>query len=919
MKVIVVGSGFGGAIAACRLAQAGFDVTILERGRRFEQGDFPNLPDDSSVLPDERRWSWDLDQGLWEVLDLGGLVSVQAAGYGGGSLVYANVHLRPPRAVFDERWPATLRGRTALDPFFDLAASMLEVAPVTEHPAFHAEIAKGSQLANAARRLGRDVFHPPLALRYAPSGPNQHGVEQGRCTGCGACCTGCPQRAKNTLDLNYLALAERWGARAVTQCEVLELVELGARGWLVRCFDHLETRRRKFRADAVFLCAGAINSTRLMLHSKLLRRRRALGAGYHPGAGAIGVVYGTTHPQRPSVGPAISTSLVEWSGDSAFFLLQDGGYPKPLDRLVGVLRASAWLNRNRRTRAQHSDIEPPPLPPVRPLLGRSSVPLVSSRAASVLDAVLAAAREGSFRDAAPDALRTFTAKFAHGLEAPLRLSSTSGLLVELRARPPVLATLRSTVSSALDALVERVPLAQRSMGNVAVRALLATGRFRPAGIAARLAGYESDATGRRAVLLAMGCDAVAGVLRYDRRRRRMRAELDMAELLPGYARQEAAMRRVASELGGELRTNPAMDFLRKPLAVHNQGGCRMSDDAEQGATDACGKVHGTDGLYILDGSLLSASVGVNPSATIAAIAERGVLAFIRRYQPDWPDASAGGEEYRRQCERAGAWAAHARARDWALEPPAPRAAVRVPLGSSLGVEFTETLSGYYGATRSAPKTRERFLALEARGRPGWPVKLRLDNRVDDVAAFFADPTHTLRVGGTLHLRLPGHAASATFPITGGSMRLLTRDLARPAAEDGEEARRIDYRLPFADGATRWLLSGTKRIARTSSFEAWRQTSTLSFTLTRMVHDEGPGVIEGAGCVRVGLRAFVFETVPSLRAVRAPHATTEPGQEAWVVAEFAAFFFGTLQRIYLPALRTAVERSRGGRSLQQGKP
>src|SRR5690606_25134544 len=126
-EAIVIGSGFGGAVAACRLAQAGFAVLILERGRRFEKDDFPALPTAPALLPDLRRWVWQTDQGLWDLQDLEEIPSVQAAGYGGGSLIYANVHLRPPAAIFERGWPKIYRDPATLAPFFDLAGYMLDV------------------------------------------------------------------------------------------------------------------------------------------------------------------------------------------------------------------------------------------------------------------------------------------------------------------------------------------------------------------------------------------------------------------------------------------------------------------------------------------------------------------------------------------------------------------------------------------------------------------------------------------------------------------------------------------------------------------------------------------------------------------------------------------------------------------------
>jgi cholesterol oxidase len=268
-EVTVVGSGFGGAVAACRLAQAGMQVLLIERGRRFEAQDFPALPADSALLPDTKHWAWQGDHGLWDIEDLEELVSVQAAGYGGGSLIYANVHLRPPPEVFEDKWPNGYQG-TSLDRFFDLAAYMLDVAPITESPLFH-QLVKTDQLRKAADRLGRGdaFFHPPLAVNYT-SKENAHGKVQKECNGCGRCCTGCPETAKNTLDYNYLAVAEKHGARVRTQFEVVDIEELGSdAGWHLSCIDHLQAEHWIVKTKALFLCAGAVHSSRLLSRAAL--------------------------------------------------------------------------------------------------------------------------------------------------------------------------------------------------------------------------------------------------------------------------------------------------------------------------------------------------------------------------------------------------------------------------------------------------------------------------------------------------------------------------------------------------------------------------------------------------------------------------------------------------------------------------
>ena len=128
LDAIVVGSGFVGAVAAARLAQAGLRVAILERGRRWPRGSFPR--DDTDL---KTGWLWQAGGGLFDIRWLDRMLSVQAAGWGGGSLVYANVFARPSDETFRPYWPLSY-SRATLDRYFDLAAHMLEVRPIQADP-----------------------------------------------------------------------------------------------------------------------------------------------------------------------------------------------------------------------------------------------------------------------------------------------------------------------------------------------------------------------------------------------------------------------------------------------------------------------------------------------------------------------------------------------------------------------------------------------------------------------------------------------------------------------------------------------------------------------------------------------------------------------------------------------------------------
>jgi choline dehydrogenase-like flavoprotein len=361
--VIVIGSDFAGAVTACRLAEAGLHVCILERGRRFDPGqDFPvypkpidpNVPSDAPedgrdvVQPDVSRMFWKLGKGVWDLRDLDDVLVGQAAGYGGGSLIYANVHLRPPKDTFDDRWridgcadgkqPYHERGQ--LDPYFDLAAKMLEVTPL---PHWYADIPKRVQLKRAASDLNRwqkdersDVeekvdepylrtISTPLAVNFGkePGGSDEEKPKgsddepRGVCDLKGNCCLGCKQGAKNTLDLNYLYRAEEAGAEVRTLAEVIwiERPSQNGRRFRVEYHDHREGGATK-QADAnyVFLCAGAVNTTELLMRChearKLTLTGHGLGTRFHPNQDALSAVFDCDEPQELDRGPTITSTLL---------------------------------------------------------------------------------------------------------------------------------------------------------------------------------------------------------------------------------------------------------------------------------------------------------------------------------------------------------------------------------------------------------------------------------------------------------------------------------------------------------------------------------------------------------------------------------------------------------------------------------
>jgi len=266
--VVIIGSGFGGSVAALRLTEKGYKVAVLEAGRRFADKDFP-------------KTSWRLSKflylprlglrGIQRIHVLPDVLVLAGAGVGGGSLVYANTLYKPPASYFaDKQWNQITDWDSELSPWYDQASRMLGVA---SNPYFSPSDEAMKEVADQMR-VGHTFKLAPLGVYFGDGngvkskdpffggvGPDRDG-----CLQCGGCMTGCRHNAKNTLPKNYLGLAEKAGAMVFPEHTVIKTEQLSDGSWQVtaRKSSAWFGGRRKFTSAQVVVAAGTFNSQKLM-------------------------------------------------------------------------------------------------------------------------------------------------------------------------------------------------------------------------------------------------------------------------------------------------------------------------------------------------------------------------------------------------------------------------------------------------------------------------------------------------------------------------------------------------------------------------------------------------------------------------------------------------------------------------------
>lgn len=529
--VVVIGSGFGGSVAALRLAEKGYDVLVYEAGPRREDADFA-------------KTSWDVRNYLWapklkcfgvqRIHTLPDAVILAGAGVGGGSLNYANTLYVPPEPFFrDRQWAHITDWQDELLPHYGVAKRMLGV--VDENPC---DGPVEQLMRDAARDLGvESTFRKtPVGVFFGEAGKTVadpyfggEGPERTGCTECGNCMVGCRDGAKNTLMKNYLPLAERAGARIEPMRTVVDLEPLGDdgdEGWRVtteRTGAWVRKDRRTVEARHVVVAAGTWG-TQSLLHTmqnegRLPRMSRTLGE--------------LTRTNSEELGGA---ALVD--------------VPKGVDLTKGVAITSSFHV------DEHTHVE--------------------------------------------------NVRYGKGSNA---MGFFSTLLVPGDAKSRVVTFLRQFFARPFTLLRAVVP---RGWSERTIIALVMQTRDNSLDVSAKRTRRGWKLTSKQG-----------------------HGEPNPSWIPGGHAAIHAMTKRLAALTGREAIPGGTWNELFEiPMTAHFLGGAPISDSPETGVIDAYHRVHGYPTMSIVDGTAVSANLGVNPSLTITAQAERAFSLWPAKGETD---------------------------------------------------------------------------------------------------------------------------------------------------------------------------------------------------------------------------------------------------------------------------------------------
>lgn len=792
VDAVVVGSGFGGSVAALRLAEAGQSVVLMERGKPYPPGSFARSPSEMG------RNFWDPDRGLYGLFDawtFRGTEGLVSSGLGGGSLIYANVLLRKDEKWFVnespipgggyENWPFT---RADLDPYYDAAEAMLQPVP---YP--YRDTAKTMAMEKSAANLGLSITRPPIAVTFA-AGPGQepvtnralplpaygsiHGPNTVRttCTLSGECDIGCNAGAKNTLDHNYVSAAAFKGADVRTFHDVRGIRPLDQGGYEVRYVVHQPDRQGELLTERIIHCrrlllgAGTFGTNFLLLRNRgsLPALSDAMGTRFSGNGDLLTFIMAAKTPAtnggRPGVrtltgskGPVITTAIRvpdsnDDDGDGRGYYVEDAGYPAFMNWLIETAQLRTTIKRTVKVAGQ------------------------------------------LFKDRLFDAGRSnVSADLAAALGDGHLSSSSVPLLGMGRDIPDGVMTLRDgrlAIAWTMATSQEYFGRVRRTMESIAKDL---DGDFvdNPLWWAKRvitvhpIGGAPAGRHPGEAV-----CDPYGEVFGY-----------------PGLFVVDG------SAMPGPVGANPSLTiaaFAERTCARINEQN-EQADRAGRGGInpgDAAGAQREAAGAVVDVGSVAPRALAPDATKGKAAPPEQPASA-----SPETASRSLGAPENATSSSKA------------------------------TSVRFTEQMHGWFSPGVTDPERGRRLGRDRSR-----KIMFELTIIAEDIDAFVADPAHPAKAEGYVLADYFG----GRMPVERGWFNLFVKD----KSDDGVPARRMLYRLWLRDpGGTPFTFTGHKLIHHETGLDVWPDTTTLYATILRGHVPPGaaepdPDGVAGAGILYI---------------------------------------------------------------------
>jgi cholesterol oxidase len=537
---IVVGSGFGGSVSALRLSEKGYRVAVMEMGRRWAPEDLPTT-------------SWSLNRWFWRPsLALRGFFSMRyfrhvtilhGCAVGGGSITYACTMLRPPDKVWGcGSWKGLADWTSEMPQHYDTASRMLGVIEnriLGPSDKLLRRVANEIGIGNTFYRTSVAILQSPEGVPAGTTMPDPffggEGPERTTCQGCGGCMMGCRHGAKNTLDLNYLYLAEKRGTQVFAETKVVDVRPLnriadGSAGYEVHTVDSLRRvsrNRRRFTCRGIVFAASSLGTMELLFSLK----------------------------DKGSL-PAISDQLGKYVRTNSESLIGVRVPRSPDDLSKGVaIGSGVYID-------EHTHIEAVRYPD-------------KSDAMGMLATILTGGRPGHRR----------IGLWLKNLIASLALHP----IRTIRLLQPIRWARESVILLCMQALDGHIDMRWERHYYWPFRKFL--------------------------------------VSRGNRVPTFIPAANEFAE-------------KFAKIAGGTAMSMLPEILFDVPGTAHCLGGCVIGSSSAEGVIDARHRVFGYKNMYVCDGSVVAANLGVNPSLTITALTERAMSFFPSASEAKWDDAAA---------------------------------------------------------------------------------------------------------------------------------------------------------------------------------------------------------------------------------------------------------------------------------------